>query len=326
MERGVGALTEEISERFRGIETRDDAAILNAIADGQADAIRAVRSSIPSLSAAARLLVEIWTAGGRIAFVGAGSSGLIALTDALELPGTFGMARDRLPILLAGADAALARLDGAAEDDTAAAEAHVATLQPGDAVIAVSASGSTPFTLAAARCARAHGCRIVGIACNADAPLLAVADVAVAIPVGPELPAGSTRMNAGTAQKCALNMLSTLTAMRLNHVFDGMMVNLQADNLKLRDRAIRIVSRAADVDLARAGAALQAAAGEVKPAILLARGAASAGEARGLLGATAGDLRAALNCLGARLRAETGLAGRPPHPLQQLFDREQDAQ
>ncbi len=292
--------TEAKAERYRAIETWGDAAILGAIVEAQAAAVAAVRGAIPSLAEAATLLAATWTAGGRIAYIGAGSSGLIALLDALELPGTYGLAGHRLPVILAGGAASLTHLDALSEDDVEAARAAVADtgIGPGDAVIAVSASGSTPYTVAAVKAARERGAAVVSIACNASAPLLDLADIPIAIPTGAELVSGSTRMNAGTAQKCALNMLSTLTAMKLHHVHDGMMVNVRAENAKLKDRAARIVARAAHVDEAAARAALDASTGEVKPAILIAAGADPA-HADVILADTAGDLGAALARLSA---------------------------
>ncbi len=292
--------TETASDRFRSVETWGDQEILAAILDGQAAAIAAVRGALPAIAEAADLLAATWRQGGRIAYAGAGSSGLMALVDALELPGTYGLAGDRLPVLLAGGAATFVALDNEAEDDVAAAEAGVAEagLGAGDAIVAVSASGGTPYTLAAVRAAAASGAAVVAVACNARAPLFEGADVAIAVPTGPELVAGSTRMNAGTAQKCVFNMLSTLTAMKLHHVHDGMMVNVRAENAKLRDRAARIVARAAAVAEDAARAALAATDGDVKPAVLIAAG-ASAADAREFLHDTGGNLREAL----ARLRA-----------------------
>lgn len=290
--------TEEKSDRYGSVETWEDRAILDAIVEGQAAAIGACRAAIPSLASAARLLAATWSAGGRIAYAGAGSSGTIALLDALELPGTYGMPGERLPVLLAGGDASLSRLDAEAEDDADAASAAVRDLRlgTGDAVIAVSASGSTAYTVEVARQARNHGAAVVGIACNSSAPLLDLADIAVAIPTGPEIVAGSTRMNAGAAQKCALNMLSTLTAMRLNHVYDGMMVNVRTDNEKLRARAAGIVARATGRDEETARRALAAADGSVKAAILIAHGLTPVDAARRIEDA-GGDLRLALRAI-----------------------------
>ncbi len=186
-------------------------------------------------------------------------------------------------------------MTGAVEDAAGAAAAEVVRLDLGgrDALVAVSASGSTPCTVAAAEAARARGVAVIGVANVADSPLLRAAQVAVLLHTGPEVVAGSTRMGAATAQKIALNMLSTLTALRLGHVHDGHMVNGVADNGKLRTRAARIVAEIADVDSPAAEAALEAAEGSVKVAILIAVG-AEPGDAVRLLARTEGRLDLAL--------------------------------
>jgi N-acetylmuramic acid 6-phosphate etherase len=287
--------TEEMMGRFEAVETWPDETVLLAIADGQSAAATATRQAIPALSAAAVLMTGVWRNGGRIAYAGAGSSGLIAAADALELPGTYGLEPERLPIILAGGAASFLNLDYGSEDDSSAAAAAVkdACIRQDDLMIAVSASGSTPFTLGAATAAKAVGAKLIAIACNRSAPLLDLADVAIAVVAGPEIVAGSTRMNAGTAQKCALNMLSTLMAMRLHLVHRGMMVNLHAGNEKLRRRAVSIVARAADVEELAARRALETAGGEVKAAILVAMG-LDPETARSVLKQANGDLRAAI--------------------------------
>jgi N-acetylmuramic acid 6-phosphate etherase len=188
------------------------------------------------------------------------------------------------------------------EDDREGARADIADagVGVGDCVIATSASGSTPYTVAGLTAARARGARTVAISGNAEAPLLASADVAVLLDVGPEVISGSTRMGAGTAQKAALNMLSTLIGVRLGHVYDGLMVNVKADNDKLRGRAARIVTTITGASLDLATRALKESEGEVKPAILIAAGARSLADAVDILGVTNGNVRDALARLGAR--------------------------
>lgn len=284
------------SDRLSAVETRPDLEILNAIVDGQANAIAVVRHAMPALAEASVILTETWRLGGRIAYAGAGSSGLMALVDALELPGTYGMEKNRIPILLAGGRPSLEDVAGTYEDDREAGVTQVEMYRigKGDVVIAISASGNTPFTLTVANAAKARGARLVAIASDIQSPLLSIADVAIALPTGPEIVSGSTRMNAGTAQKCALNMLSTLTAMRLNHVYDGMMVNLRPDNAKLQERLARIVAQAASVDIAAARRAVDLAQGSGKIAILLAAG-ASIDTACQLLALSDGDVGVALD-------------------------------
>lgn len=250
--------------------------VLTRLLDGQASALGAVRPAIPAIEAAAQACADALRGGGRMAYAGAGSSGVMALSDALELAGTFGLPPDRTPVLLAGGAASLLHMAGAVEDDEGAALADLARLGlgAGDALIAVSASGGTPTTLAVARAAQASGVTVIGLANVPGSPLLALANVAILIDTGPEVVTGSTRMGAGTAAKAALNLLSTRVGLLLGHVHDGFMVNVVADNAKLRDRAARIVAAVANRDLATARAALEATYGAVKPAILVAQGVA----------------------------------------------------
>ena len=234
-------------------------------------------------------------AGGRLALAGAGTSGRLAVQDAVELMPTFGWPRERLCFLIAGgADALLSAIEGA-EDDEDAAAAAVASESIGedDALIAVSASGRTPYAIAAVRSARAAGALTVGIANNPDADLLAAADLPVLLDTGAESIAGSTRMKAGTAQKVALNMLSTLVMIRLGRVYDGRMVDVVATSDKLRRRSLEMVKDIARVDDVAAQSALSATNGHVKLAVLIAKG-MTAETGRTLLEANDGDLRAAL--------------------------------
>lgn len=290
-------LTEVSPDAYRGLDQWPGERILAAIVTAQTQAVAAVAAAVPVLAAAGEAMADRLRAGGRMVYAGAGSSGLLAQIDALELPGTYGIAADRTPVLLAGGDAALLAMPAEAEDDSAAAVAAVVALDVGplDAIIALSASGTTAYPLAALTEGKRRGAMTVGIANNAGTPLLAQADFAVLLATPPEVVAGSTRMNAGTAQKCALNMLSTLVGIRLGHVFDGLMVNLQADNLKLRGRAVRIVAQACALPEPEAAALLAKAAGEIKTAILLHRlPGLTAAEARARLVAAGGDIRAAL--------------------------------
>jgi N-acetylmuramic acid 6-phosphate etherase len=215
----------------------------------------------------------------------------MALADCLELMGTFGIPPAQTPMLFAGGAAALLRMVGGVEDDAAQAQRDVAAagLGAGDVVICVAASGTTPYTLAVAHAARAAGARVIAISNTAGAPLLDLADVAILIDSGPEVIAGSTRLGAATAQKAALNMMSVLVGIRLGAVHDGFMVNLIADNIKLVDRAARIVARIAGTAEDVARAALHATEGAVKPAILVARG-QSADAAVAALSASGGKL------------------------------------
>lgn len=293
--------TEAASERYRGIDTWPAADILAAIVVAQREAIDATGVAVPALASAGEAAASRIRNGGRLIYAGAGSSGLLARVDALELPGTFGLASGMVPVLLAGGRAALFDIPAGAEDDAQAAEADVDAIgtSAADVLVALSASGRTPYAVAALRRARGRGALTIGIACNADTPLLAHADHPILLATPSEVIAGSTRMNAGTAQKCALNMLSTLIGIRLGHGYDGLMVNAQVDNAKLYDRAISTVARAAGADRATAAKALRTSDSDIKAAVLLCAGAAGVGEARALLTDCGGNLRAALAALAA---------------------------
>jgi N-acetylmuramic acid 6-phosphate etherase len=288
--------TETADSRYAGLDTWDDDSILAALFDGQKRALDSVEAAIPDLARAARLAADRLATGGRLVYLGAGSPALISLGDALEIPQTYGVARDRIILILAGWPAITQSLSGVDEDNAELARSDVerAGVGPADCVIATSASGSTPYTVAGLEAARRAGAATVGIAGNAEAPLLAVAAVGVLLDAGPEVISGSTRMGAGTAQKAALNMLSTLIGVHLGHVHDGLMVNVTADNEKLRGRAARIVMRITGADEAKAREALNKSAGAVKPAVLIAAGVKTLAEAGDLLGQTKGNLRTAL--------------------------------
>lgn len=257
-----------------GLHARPPAEALALLLDGQAAAVQAVRGAIPALARVAEAAAASLGSGGKLGYGGAGSSGLMALADCLELPGTFGIAPERTPMLFAGGAEALLRMTGAVEDDPALALADLdrAGLGAGDTLLCLSASGRTPYALTLAEAARRRGVTVAGLANAPGSALLDLADIPVLIATGAELISGSTRMGAATAQKVALNMLSSLIGIRLGHVHDGYMVNVLADNIKLVDRAARIVEALARVGRADAEAALRATKGAVKPAILVARG------------------------------------------------------
>jgi N-acetylmuramic acid 6-phosphate etherase len=281
------------------IDQIDDQAALRLMLDIQLRAVSAVGDALGSIGMAAQALAEALSNGHRLIYVGAGSSGLIAIQDGAELPGTFGIDPKRIVFLTAGGIDAVHNLIGGVEDDTETAQYEIQALGPlvGDIVIALSASGSTPYTVAAAKAAKASGALIIGIANNAPSPLLELADIAIAVLSGPEAVEGSTRMAAGTAQKCVLGLLSTLANTRLGHVYQGLMVNVRADNAKLQRRAEAIVARIAGVDHTQARQALAACEQDVKAAILLASGAASVDVAHSLIALEKGQLKNAIRRL-----------------------------
>ncbi len=254
------------------IDAVDTAAAVQMMLDGQIAAVRAVAFTQDVIAQAAQVMADTITSGSTLVYVAAGSSGLMALADVCELPGTFGIPSDQLRIHMAGGVPADGKMPGQTEDDTLEADAIAAMITPNDCVLALSASGSTPYPVAIAEKAKARGARVIALANNPDTPLLDIADIAICIPTPAEVLAGSTRLGAGTAQKVALNTMSTLMGVHLGHVYKGRMVNLIADNAKLRIRAAMIVSDVAQVSLAHAHDTLETAQGAVKTAILIAKG------------------------------------------------------
>ena len=286
--------TEQAADTSQGIDTWGNVAVLEALVKGQERAIHAVRQAIPNIAAAADVLAGRLAAGGRLVYAGAGTSIRIAVQDGSELPATFGMAEDKILYLIAGGKAAMFDTLADAEDDVKAGQRDAAQLLPSDTLVAVAASGQTPYTIAAARVAKAKGVFVISVVNNAGSVLGALGDIEIVLESGAEVIAGSTRMGAGTAQKAALNLLSTLTHIRLGAVHDGLMVNVQAGNLKLKQRAAEIVARISGANLEQAMHALNDAKAQVKPAVLLCAGAPSFAAAQTILESTKGNLRLAL--------------------------------
>ena len=287
--------TEAVSARHDMLDAWDVPAILASLWEGQLAAVAALGPALPALGRAVEAAVARLEAGGRLAYAGAGTSGRIAVQDAVELVPTFDWPEDRLVLLMAGGEAALLRSVENAEDraDLAAAAVVQHALGPADVLVGVAASGTTKFTVAAVRTARARGALTIGVANSARSPLLEAAEFPVAIETGAEAIAGSTRMKAGTAQKAALNLFSTAVMVRLGRVYRGRMVDMQARNAKLRARAVRMLRGLTECDEPAARAALEAAGGKVKLAVLVVRGMAVA-DADALLARSGGSLRAAL--------------------------------
>jgi N-acetylmuramic acid 6-phosphate etherase len=228
-----------------------------------------VRDALPAIAALADLLAERLAAGGRLILAGAGTSGRLAALEAAECPPTFGTRPEQIVALLAGGDAALLHAVEGAEDDVDAGSRAVRDLRAGarDLVVGVSASGSTPFVRGALVAAHAAGATTGAIVCNPGSPIGAMAGRAIVLATGPEFVAGSTRLKAASAQKLALNLLTTGAMRRLGRVRAGRMVALRATNAKLRGRAVRIIQDLAAVDRATAEAVLDAAGGDVAPAL-----------------------------------------------------------
>ena len=288
--------TETIDCKSVGLDAREPEAILSAILNSQIEALMTLEHSRAAIAEAAAVLADVVRGGGKIAYAAAGSSALMAMADGLELPGTFGLPNERVKILMAGGLMSLSDMLGGTEDDDlqGLSDVQSAGIGPDDCLIAVSASGSTPYTVAAMAQASRSGAKTIAIANNPDAPLLKSADIAILLATPPEIVGGSTRLGAATAQKAALNMMSTLMAVHLGHVYEGRMVNLRADNEKLRQRARRMVSEIGGCDEAVSQNLLGLTDGSVKHAILLAGGVPTFIQADELLKQHSGNLRTAL--------------------------------
>lgn len=287
--------TEHFSTRFQDLDTWSSADILAAFFEGQLSAVAAVRPALPAIARAAEEAVSRLKHGGRLVYVGAGTSGRIGVQDGSELPPTFNWPDDKVLYLIAGGEAALMRAVENAEDSADAGKAAIrdAGIGVSDVVIGVAASGRTPFTLAAIEEAKACGAQTIGVANNADTPLLTLCSHPVLADTGEEVIAGSTRMKAGTAQKIVLNMLSTLIMVRLGRVYRGLMVDMRASNEKLRRRSEAMVAQITGCDEKTAADAMRQAGGDLKTAVLIAMG-ATAAEAQAALDKSEGHLRAAL--------------------------------
>ena len=293
--------TERCSYRYRGLDAWDVTEVTDALLDGQLAAVAAVKAVGPALAAAAEAAAARLGDTGRLVYIGAGTSGRLAVQDGVELTPTFDWPPERCVFLMAGGDAALTRSVEGAEDDAAEGEAAVdrAGLGPADVAIALAASGTTPYTRAALARAGARGALTVAVANNPGAPLLAGADHPLLLATGAEAIAGSTRMKAGTAQRALLTVLSSAIMVRLQRVYDGYMVDLRATNAKLARRALGMLMAVTGAEEPPARAALAACAGRVKPAVLVLRLGLTPEEAAARLTQAAGSLRRALGRGGA---------------------------
>ncbi|MGW2830709.1 N-acetylmuramic acid 6-phosphate etherase [Streptomyces sp. NPDC001286] len=256
----------------------------------------AVAARLPAIAAAIDAIADRMARGGRLIYAGAGTAGRLGVLDASECPPTFNTDPEQVVGLIAGGPAAMVTSVEGAEDsaDLARADLDALALASADTVVGISASGRTPYAIAAVEHARRQGALTVGLACNADSALAAAAEHGIEIVVGPELITGSTRLKAGTAQKLVLNMLSTITMIRLGKTYGNLMVDVRASNEKLRARSRRIVALATGAPDEEIERALAATDGEVKNAILTLLADVDGPTAARLLEESGGHLRAAL--------------------------------
>ena len=288
--------TEQANLATAGLDTRsarEMAAIINA---EDARVATAVAGALPEIARAIDAIAQALSSGGRLIYVGAGTSGRIAALDAAECPPTFNTDPERVQFIMSGGERALGRAAEASEDWPALGRRDMAKRKPGkrDVVVGVSASGRTPYTVAALRYARSQGATTVAVTNNRGSWLERVAGMAIVADVGPEVVAGSTRMKAGTAQKLILNMLSTGAMARLGYVYGNLMVNVHVKNKKLWDRGVTILEEAAGIKHAAADRALQAAGRSVPVALVMLKADVSKAEARRRLKAVRGNVRQAI--------------------------------
>ncbi|WP_268980252.1 N-acetylmuramic acid 6-phosphate etherase [Yersinia alsatica] len=270
--------------------------MLACINDEDRKVPEAIRLVIPAIAQAVDLAAAALKQGGRLIYLGAGTSGRLGVLDASECPPTFGVPHGMVIGLIAGGPGALLKAVEGAEDDMSLGERDLQALKltPTDMVVGLAASGRTPYVIGALRYARQLGCPTAAISCNPDSPIAQEAQVAISPVVGPEAITGSTRMKSGTAQKLVLNMLSTGAMVKLGKVYQNLMVDVKATNVKLVDRACRIVVEATGASRTEAENALSQTEFEVKPAILMILKGVTAEQARQSLQQHNGYLRAAL--------------------------------
>ena len=290
-------LTEQSNPASACIDTLGTESILRIMNAEDRQVAEAVEREIPAIARAVDRVVEAFERGGRLFYLGAGTSGRLGVLDASECPPTFNVPPEMVQGIIAGGEEALSHATETTEDDpaTGARDLESRGFTSGDVLVGIAASGRTPYVLGAVEMARRLGAVTVGISCTPDSELARAVEIAITPLVGPEVVAGSTRMKAGTAQKLVLNMLSTGAFVRLGYVYGNLMVNVQPKNEKLRDRARRIIAQAAGVSEERAGEWLAEAGGSVRVAIVMAKGGVSREDAERRLAAAKGRVSKALN-------------------------------
>lgn len=292
-------LTEQVNPASREIDARSTVEMLEIINQEDQKIAGAVEAEIPVIATAVDAIAEVIRKGGRLFYIGAGTSGRLGVLDAAECPPTFHVSRDLVQGIIAGGEAALARATEATEDDPAAGKRDLMArgFTPRDALIGIAASGRTPYVLGAVAAARELGALTIGISCTPDSELSRAVKIAITPLVGPEVIAGSTRMKAGTATKLVLNMITTAVMIRLGYVYGNLMVNVQPKNSKLEDRAKRIIAESAGVSYEQAGELLGKSAGNVKVAIVMSRLAIDRVAAEARLAAAGGRVSGALQAV-----------------------------
>ena len=268
----LGALrTEQVDAKFHMLDVMSVSELLSAMNESDAEVPRAVALQLPAIEKAIDGVVDRMMQGGRLIYIGAGTSGRLGVLDAAECGPTFSVSEDQVLALIAGGDSALRLPTEGAEDKphAGASDLKAQNLTSRDAVVGIAASGRTPYVLGALAYAKEIGALTIGLTCNPNSEISKIVDCPIEIDSGPELLAGSTRLKSGTAQKLVLNMISTITMVRLGKTFGNLMVDLQITNGKLKDRAIRIIEKATGASRTLSEKALSDSGHEVKVAILM---------------------------------------------------------
>jgi N-acetylmuramic acid 6-phosphate etherase len=286
-------MTEAVGDHELALDELTVAELVTLMNDRDAAIPGAVRAALPTITAAIEATAARMRQGGRLIYVGAGTSGRLGILDAAEVPPTFGTDGDVVLGLIAGGPAAITSPVEFAEDNDEAGATDLAGLNPGplDTVVGIASSGSTPYVIGALRLAAERGALTVGLSCNLGTPLSAVAEHGIELAVGPEIVTGSTRLGAGTATKMVLNMFSTISMVQVGKTYRTLMVDVKATNSKLMRRAVRIVMLATGADEGTARAALDATGWHAKLAIAVIATGMSVPEARSALDAAGGVLR-----------------------------------
>ncbi len=288
--------TEQQNPATAGLDTRPALEIARAINDEDKKVAGAVEKALPQIAQAIDAIAEAISSGGRLIYVGAGTSGRIAALDAAECPPTFGTDPKTVQYVIAGGDRALARASEVSEDSRAMGRKDMTQRKPGkkDAVVGVAASGRTPYTIAAVEYARGKGAKTVAVVANAGSELGCAAEIEIVADAGPEVVSGSTRMKAGTAQKMVLNMLTTGAMARLGYIYGNLMVNVHTRNEKLVERGLGILEQAAGVDRAAAAGALKKSGNRVAVALVMLKTGLGKAEAERKISSAKGNVRKAL--------------------------------
>lgn len=290
-------LTEQINAASSGIDAKSTEEMLAIINAEDQKVAASVAAEVPKIAKAVDAIAERLRAGGRLFYIGAGTSGRLGVLDASECRPTFNVPQELVQGIIAGGEGALVRATEASEDDPAAGarDAEARGVSAKDALIGIAASGRTPYVLGAVEWARERGALTLGISCTPESELSRGVNIAIEPLPGPEVLTGSTRMKAGTATKLVLNMISTGAMIRLGYVYGNLMVNVQPTNDKLRDRATRIIASAAGVTQQRAAELLVEAGDQVRTAIVMHKKGISRADAVSLLERHGGRLTDALN-------------------------------